>query len=276
MPSSLAIIQEGIVYMDLNLTGRTAVVTGAGRGIGLAVAQALAREGVRVVGGARTITPELEKVSVATVAADLATDTGAATLIDTALAELGDIDILVNNVGGTNQDRRGLSGFLDVGDEQWRRLLDLNLFSAVWATRAALPSLLRRRGVIVTVSSVSARLPAVGPVGYSEAKSALTAFSKRLSEEFGPRGIRATTVSPGVVGTSVWRSADGLGAELAAAQGITHEQFLSAMPDQFGIASGKISEPEELAELIAFLVSDNAANIVGADYVVDGGTLKTV
>ncbi|TQM32479.1 oxidoreductase [Nocardia bhagyanarayanae] len=261
--------------MDLDLTGRTAVVTGAGRGIGLAVAEALAREGVRVVGGARTITPELEKVSVATVSADLATSEGARTLIGTALAALGEIDILVNNVGGTNQDRNGLGGFLDTDDDRWRRLLDLNLFSAVWTARAALPSLLRRRGVIVNVSSVSARLPSVGPVGYSEAKAALTAFSKRLSEEFGPRGLRVTTVSPGVVGTSVWRSSDGLGAAIAARQGITHEQFLSAMPEQFGIASGRIAEPEELAELITFLVSDKAANIVGADYAVDGGTVKT-
>ncbi|MFJ1460149.1 oxidoreductase [Nocardia sp. N2S4-5] len=261
--------------MELDLTGKTAVVTGAGRGIGLAVAEALTAEGARVVGAARTITPELEKASVAAVSADLGTADGAAALIDAALTELGGIDILVNNVGGGDADRLGLGGFLDVSDEQWRILFDLNLFSAVWATRAALPSLLERRGAIVNVSSINAQLPAAGPVGYSEAKAALSNLGKRLSEEFGPRGVRVNTVSPGVVGTPLWRDPSGFGAKLAESQGISHEQLLASIGEQFGIASGRISEPEEVAALIAFLVSPRAANIVGADYVIDGGTLKT-
>ena len=261
--------------MDLRLHGKTAVVTGASRGIGLAVSRALAREGVRVVGAARTPTPDLEEVAVATVSADLSTADGAAAVVSGALVALGGIDILINNVGVGDAERVGLGGFLDVGEEQWRDLLDLNLFSAVWMTRAALPSLLERRGAILNVASVNSRMPATGPVGYSEAKAALTAFGKRLSEEFASRGVRVNTVSPGVVGTSLWRDPEGFGAKVAAANGLGHQEFLAAIPQQAGITSGRMTEPEEVAALITFLASDAAANIVGADIVIDGGMIKT-
>jgi NAD(P)-dependent dehydrogenase (short-subunit alcohol dehydrogenase family) len=262
--------------MDLQLSGKTAVVTGASRGIGLAVVQALAAEGVRVVGGARTISPELKEAATLAVSVDLATEQGATTLVDNALKELGGIDILVNNVGAGDVSQLGLGGFLDVTDDQWRYLFDLNLFSTVWATRAALPSLLDRKGAIVNIGSINSRVPATGPVGYSEAKAALAAFAKRISEEFGPRGVRVNTVSPGVVGTPLWRDPDGFGGQVAAANGAEHEEFLAAMPEQIGIASRRISEPEEVAALITFLVSTAAGNIVGADVIIDGGTVKTI
>ncbi len=261
--------------MDLQLHGKSAVVTGASRGIGLAISRALAHEGVRVVGAARTITPELNEVTVATVGADLSTADGAAAVVDGALAELGGIDILINNVGAGDADRFGLGGFLDVGDDQWRDLFDLNLFSAVWMTRAALPSLLERRGTILNIASINARVPATGPVGYSEAKAALTAFGKRLSEEFAPRGVRVNTVSPGVVGTSLWRDPEGFGGKVAGAHGLGHEEFLAAIPAQAAISSGRLTEPEEVAALITFLASEAAANIIGADIVIDGGMIKT-
>ncbi|MGW3773575.1 SDR family oxidoreductase [Actinomadura verrucosospora] len=261
--------------MDLGISGRTALVTGASRGIGLAIAQALAAEGVRVVGTARTVTPDLEKVAAAAVPVDLSTRDGATAVVDEALAAVGGIDFLVNNVGAGDPDGLTVGGFLDVGDEQWQRMFDLNLFSAVWTTKAALPSILERKGAIVNISSINARTPTGSPVGYAEAKAALALFGKRLSEELAPRGVRVNTVSPGVVASPLWTDPDGFGGKVAAAFGIGHDDLLAGLPGQAGIASGRITEPEEVADLVAFLLSDRAANIHGADHVIDGGTLKT-
>ncbi|BCW57091.1 oxidoreductase [Arthrobacter sp. StoSoilB20] len=261
--------------MDYSLNGKVAVVTGASRGIGLATARALASEGVRVVGAARTISPELREVCSLGVSVDLSTRTGAQELIDMALAKEGRVDILVNNVGAGDANSLKLGGFLDADEDQWQRLLDLNLLSAVRTSRAALPSIVEHQGVIVNVSSINARIPSTGPVGYSEAKAALTAFSKRLSEEFGPQGVRVNTVSPGPVGTGLWRDSDGFGARVAEMYGATHEEFLEAMPATFGVASGRIAEPEDVAAFITFLASPIANSITGADLVIDGGTIKT-
>jgi len=261
--------------MELGLNGKTALVTGASRGIGLAIAQALAAEGVRVVGAARTVTPELEKVAAATVSADLSTRDGAERIVTEAVEAVGGIDLLVNNVGGGDVDRLVLGGFLDVPVEQWATVFDLNLFSAVWTTRAALPGIIERRGAIVNVSSINGRNPSGAPVAYAEAKAGLTMFSKRLSEEVAQLGVRVNTVSPGVIGTPLWRDEERFGGKVAEAFGLAHKDLMEAIPGQFGIASGRIGEPEEVADLVAFLLSDRAANIHGADHVIDGGTLKT-
>jgi NAD(P)-dependent dehydrogenase (short-subunit alcohol dehydrogenase family) len=260
--------------MDLGISGKTALVTGASRGIGLAIAQTLAAEGVRVVGAARTVTPDLEKVAAAALSVDLSTREGAEAVVEQAIAAVGGIDFLINNVGGGDRDGLSLGGVLDVADEQWQRIFDLNLFSAVRTTRAALPSILERRGAIVTISSINARVPAGSPVGYAEAKAALTQFGKRLSEELAPRGVRVNTVSPGLTASPLWTDPEGLGGAVAAVSGIDHADLLETLPCQFGVASGRFSEPEEVADLVAFLLSDRAANIHGADYVIDGGTLK--
>lgn len=259
--------------VNLNLTSKTAVVTGAGRGIGLATVRTLTAEGVRVVGAARTLTPELEETGAYTVSADLSTAEGVTTLMSGALDRLGGIDLLVNNVGaGDDMDPRG---FLDTDDGHWSRVFDINLLSTVRATRAALPSLIERRGAIVNVSSISARQPTTGPVAYSAAKAALTALGKSLAEEFGPLGVRVNTVSPGAVRTPVWADPDGFGGKVAARAGMDHATFFEQMPQAFGITSGRITEPEEVAALIAFLLSDVAANISGADHIIDGGAVKT-
>lgn len=260
--------------MDLAIQGKTALVTGASRGIGLAIARALAAEGVQVVGAARTITPELEKVAAATVSVDLSTRDGATSVVDRALESVGGIDFLVNNVGAGDPEGLSLGGFVDAGDEQWEKLFELNLFSAVRTTRAALPSIIERQGSIVNISSVIARAPGNSPVGYAEAKAALTVFGKRLSEELAPRGVRVNTVSPGVVATPVWTDPNGFGGKVAAAFGLGHGDLLAGLPTQFGMASGRLTEPEEVADLVTFLLSGRAANIHGADHVLDGGTLK--
>ncbi|WP_326644076.1 oxidoreductase [Nonomuraea fuscirosea] len=261
--------------MDMGLSGRTAVVTGASRGIGLAVVKALTGEGVRVVAAARTITPELKETGAVPITADLSAAAGPGAVIDRALSELGEIDLLVNNVGGGDASDEAF-GFLSLSDEQWRQFYDLNFLSAVRATRAAVPSLIRRRGTVINISSTSAHVPSGGPVHYATAKAALTALSKALAEEFGPQGVRVTTVSPGATRTSLWEGSGRYGAALAAAHGVDLDSFLAGLPSGTGMTTGRFVEPEEVASLVTWLASPHAASVTGADFLIDGGAVKTV
>ena len=142
-------------------------------------------------------------------------------------------------------------------------------------TRAALPSHIERRGAIVNVSSTTARQPANGPAAYSASKAALTSLGTALSEEFGPQGVRVNTVSPGMVRTSAY-DPNGMAGEMAAASNLTFPEFMDSLVTNQKITTGRMSEATEIADLIAFLLSDRAANITGTDYVIDGGGLKTV
>jgi NAD(P)-dependent dehydrogenase (short-subunit alcohol dehydrogenase family) len=261
--------------MDMQLTGKTAVVTGASRGIGLAITEALTAERMRVVAAARTITPELKDTGAIALAVDLSAVDGPGRLIDAATAELGDIDLLVNNVGG-GDGGDVTHGFLAADEGQWRDMFELNFFAAVRAVRAALPSLMRRRGAIVNISSNGARMPHAGPIAYTTAKAALTAFGKALAAEFGPQGVRVNTISPGPVRTAMWEDPAGYGAELAKAMGVGHAELVAGLPAAMGMATGRLVEPAEVAALVAFLASPLAGSAVGADFIIDGGAIKTV
>jgi NAD(P)-dependent dehydrogenase (short-subunit alcohol dehydrogenase family) len=262
---------------NAQLVGRTAVVTGASRGIGLATVAALASEGVRVVGAARTVTPELRETGAIAVPVDLATPDGPSQLVERATNELDeDLDILVNNAGGGANGQGATQGFLGFEDGDWKTWFDLNFLAAVRTTRAALPSLLRKRGSVVNISTNVARMPHAGPVPYTTAKAALTALGKALAEEFGPQGIRVNTVSPGPVRTAMWEAPDGYGAELAKEQGIPQEELLAAIPAHMGMTTGRFVQPSEVASLVTYLVSPRAASFNGADLVMDGGAIKTV
>ncbi|NUU17807.1 SDR family oxidoreductase [Cellulomonas humilata] len=262
--------------MDLHLAGKVAVVTGASKGIGLAVTRALVAEGVNVVAGARTITDELVALSdtgqVLAVALDLADADTPAELVGRA-AHFGGLDILVNNVGAVTPRT---TGFLDVSDDDWHSTLNLTLMAAVRTTRAAIPLLLARgAGTVVTICSVNAYLPDPGVIDYSATKAAVWNLSKSLSKEFGPRGLRFNTVSPGPVSTPLWLGETGVAATVAASQGISFDEARTRIIESAGgFSTGRFTEPEEVADLVLLLASDRAGNITGADVLIDGGFAK--
>ncbi|MEU7870797.1 oxidoreductase [Dactylosporangium sp. NPDC049140] len=262
--------------MDLHLTGKVAVVTGASKGIGLAIARALAAEGATVVAGARSLTTELSDLAagaaVEPVAVDLGTPDGPGRLVAAAVAAHGGLDILVNNVGAV-RPRPG--GFASVTDDDWLATLTINFLAAVRTTRAALPHLIERGGgAVVTVNSVNARLPDPLVIDYSAAKAALGNFSKALSKEVAPHGIRVNTVSPGPVSTGLWLGAEGVAVTVAAAAGATPEDV--ARGAAAGSATGRFTEPGEVADLVVLLASGRAGNVTGADFAIDGGLIQTL
>lgn len=253
--------------MDLELTGKVALVTGASRGIGLATVEALVGEGVTVVGVARGATPELEATGATVVSADLSRPEGAQAVVSAALAAHGGLDLVVNNAGGG--DQLSLAGFLDEPDDAWQAALDLNLLAAVRVTRAALPSLIERGGVVLNVSSIGAWKPEGPPLAYNVAKAALKAFGAGLATEVGPLGVRVLTVTPGPVRTAMWEE------QMAQATGMPPEAIVAGVPQQLGMVTGRMSEPSEVAALIAFMLSRRAANITGSDHLIDGGAIRS-
>lgn len=261
--------------MDLHLSDKVAVVTGASKGIGLAVTTALTAEGAHVIAGSRTKSVELEALEsagdVTFVPVDLSEPAGPQDLVDAA-AERGGIDILVNNAGAVTP-RPG--GFASVTDEDWYASLTLTFLSAVRTTRAALPQMSRRGGgTIVTVSSVNAFLPDPSIIDYCAAKAALGNFCKALSKEVGAQGIRVNTVSPGPVSTALWFGEDGVAATVARASSSTVQDVVDSVAA--GSETGRFSRPEEVADLVLILASDRSGNVTGADFVIDGGLIKTL
>lgn len=265
-----------VANVDLHLAGKVAVVTGASKGIGLAVTRALVAEGAMVVAGARSVTDELVALSgtgqVLAVAIDLADSNAPAELVARA-SHFGGLDIVVNNVGAVTPRT---TGFLDVGDDDWQATLNLTLMAAVRTTRAAIPLLVERGGgTVVTICSVNAYLPDPGVVDYSATKAAVWNLSKSLSKEYGPQGLRFNTVSPGPVSTPLWLGETGVAATVAASTGVSFDEARRRIVEAAGgFSTGRFTEPDEVADLVLLLASDRAGNVTGADFLIDGGFTK--
>jgi NAD(P)-dependent dehydrogenase (short-subunit alcohol dehydrogenase family) len=252
--------------MDLNLENRVAIVTGASRGIGSAVVDRLVHEGVRVVGVSRRSVPTKHPAElVRTLEVDLAAADAPHIVVDGAIQAFGRIDILINNAGGGA--RLSLAPFDRLSDEDWDDALGINLLAAVRLTKAAAPWLEQSGGTVINVSSIGAHRVDGPPLAYNVAKAALTAFGKGVAPELAARGIRIATITPGPTRTAMWdRFAD--------AAGVPIEAVLAKIPEQMGMLTRALIDPVEIADAIAYLASPLAKNVVGAEIVIDGGSLR--
>ena len=252
-----------------DFVGKRVLVTGGTKGIGAAVARRLAEAGADVVVAARTPVDDPPVGRFAR--ADLATPEGAEGLAEEALGLLGGVDVLVDNAGSMSYAPEGA---LALTDEDWLRDLNANLLSAVRLDRVLLPAMIERgSGVIVHVASGEARLPQPASLAYAAAKAAEIAYSKGLAGEVARHGIRVNVVEPGLVDTPASRAQL---EEMVPGAGGDPDAALRQLVDAIGIPLGRVGQPEDVAELVAFLASDRARYVTGSRYAVDGGSIPTV
>jgi NAD(P)-dependent dehydrogenase (short-subunit alcohol dehydrogenase family) len=268
--------------MDLALKDMVAVVTGASKGIGLAVARTLIEEGALVVAASRRPGPELTALAGARlvhVPVDLSTPDGPAQAVARAQEVFGRLDVLVNNAGGPPPGAvLPRFSFTALSDADWRAMLEFNLMATVRAVRAAIPLMLAGGGgSIVNVSSTHAVVPSAINVDYGVAKAGVNNLTQALSEEFGPQGIRVNTVSPGPVRTPWWTDEGGAADVLAAAIGTDRDTVLDGRAaEMMQLTTGRLIEPQEVADAIVLLCSPRSASTTGSDVLVDAGLRKAV
>lgn len=256
---------------NLELTDRRVLVTGGTKGVGAAVVAALHSVGAKVIASARSV-PSTAPEGVHFVAADLTTAEGCTALASAVMERWGGVDIIVNNMGGSSAPG---GGFAALNDEEWFKELNLNLMAAVRLDRSLLPSMIAQgSGVIIHVTSIQHTLPLPeSTTAYAAAKAALSTYSKSLSKEVTPKGVRVVRVSPGWVLTEAsvvfaQRLADEANTDYEGGKQIV----MNALG---GIPLGRPATPEEVADLITFLASSRATSITGTEYVIDGGTVPT-
>jgi NAD(P)-dependent dehydrogenase (short-subunit alcohol dehydrogenase family) len=255
----------------LELEGKRALVTGGTKGVGEAVVATLREAGAAVLTTARSQPENMIHVD-EFIAADVSTAEGCAIVAKAVHDRLGGIDIIVHVVGGSSAPA---GGFAVLDDHEWHRALDQNLFAAVRLDRALLPSMIEQSsGVIIHITSIQSRLPLPeATIAYAAAKAALSNYSKALSKEVSPKGVRVVRVSPGWVETD---GAVGLVKEVARQNDTSYEDAKKIVMDSLGgIPIGRPAKPKEVADLVTFLASSRALSITGAEYIIDGGTVPT-
>lgn len=262
---------SNISYDSKEFAGKRVLVTGGSKGIGEAIVHRLLLGGATVLATARSVPPGSNPDRF--IPADVSTPAGTDHVIQSTLERLGGLDILINSVGGSSAPGGGV---LALNDTTWQQEFELNFFSAVRLDRGFLPGMLQQRsGVIIHVSSIQRKLPLhESTLAYAAAKAALTTYSKGLSKEVSPQGVRVNSVAPGFTET---KAAEQL-LERLAAHGKTdiataRQQLMDSLG---GIPLGRPNRPEEVAELIAFLASERASAITGSEYVIDGGNIPTI
>ena len=254
------------------LTGKTALVTGGTKGTGRAIAERLHRAGATVIVTARQ-RPENSNGNFYFISADLSISEGTETVIREVSEKFGTLDILVNNLGGSETPG---GGFVVLTDQDWEKTFQTNLFAPVRLDRGFLPGMIQKQsGVIIHIASIQGRLPLYdSTLPYAAAKAGLINYSKSLSNEVSPKGVRVLIVSPGWIMTE---AANRMMKRIAESSDTTLEQATQSVIDALGgIPFGRAARPEEVAELVGFLVSPRAAYLTGTEYVIDGGTIPTV
>lgn len=254
------------------LSGKIALVTGGTKGTGKAIAERFLQAGATVVITARN-KPEEENKNLHFISADLSTPEGTEKVVDEVLAKYSRLDILVNNLGGS--ETQG-GGFAVLTDKDWEDTIQTNLLAPVRLDRGFLPQMIaQKNGVIIHIASIQGKLPLYdSTLPYAAAKAGLINYSKGLSNEVSSRGIRVLTVSPGWIMTS---SATKMMERIAESSNSTIEQATQSVMDALGgIPYGRPAKPEEVAELVGFLVSPRASYLTGTEYVIDGGTIPTI
>lgn len=260
------------LLFENEFSGKRILVTGGTKGgIGEAIVKRLTLAGATVITTARK-TPDEMKSSDLFIQADISTPDGTTKIVTEILKRFGGVDILVNNVGGSSAPT---GGALAQSDMDWQLTFETNLFAAVRLDRGLLPTMLKQgHGVIVHISSIQRRFPGENTMAYSAAKAALTNYSKALATELAPKGIRVNTVAPGFTETKsaealMKRMAENLGTDIDGAR-------QNLMESLGGIPIGRTARPEEVAELVAFLVSERSSYIIGAEHTIDGGIVRTI
>ncbi|PSH61486.1 SDR family oxidoreductase [Phyllobacterium sophorae] len=254
----------------LTLQGRRALITGGTSGAGAATVALFKELGASVLTTARKKPADFS--GAAFVEADLTSPTGVQTVVDAVHRELGGLDILVNVLGGSSAPS---GGFAALTDEEWDKEFNLNFFPAVRLDRALIPGMVAQgSGVVIHVTSIQRNLPLPeATTAYASAKGALNTYSKSLSKEVSPKGVRVVRVSPGWIASP---GSNGLALRIAEQAGISYDDAVQVIMNSLGgIPLGRPAAPEEVADLIAFLASDRASSITGTEHVIDGGTVPT-